>query len=68
MIGDARTPSTLLASSNFTGFAVIGGHYGLHIGSSYVYDILKMPIRMSPTVVVLNGLSIKITCVSDNVR
>ena len=68
MIGDARTPPTLLASSNFTGFAVIGKQCGDHIGSSYVYDILKMLIHMSQTVVVLNGLSIKITCVSNNVH
>ena len=68
MIGDARTPPTLLASSNFTGFAVIGKHCGDHIGSSYAYDILKMLIHMSQTVVVLNGLSIKITCMSNNVH
>lgn len=29
MIGDARTPPTLLASSNFTGLAVIGKHCGV---------------------------------------
>lgn len=68
MIGDARTPPTLLASSNFTGFAVIGKRYGVHIGSSYVYDVLKMPIHMSQMVLVLNGLSIKTTCVSSNVH
>ena len=36
MIGDARTPPTLLASANFTGFAVIGKYGGVHIGSSFV--------------------------------
>lgn len=68
MIGDTRTPPTLLASSNFTGFAVIGKHCGVHTRSSYVCPILKMPIHMSQTVVVLNGLSIKTTCVSNNVQ
>lgn len=67
MIGDARTPPTLLASSNFTGFAVIGKHFATHIGSSDAYDIPKMLIRMSPTVVALNGSSIKTTCTSNNV-
>jgi hypothetical protein len=41
---------------------------GVHTGGSYVYGILKMLILMSQTVVVLNGLSIKTTCVSNNVH
>lgn len=68
IIGDAKTPPTLLASSNFKGFAVIGKHCGVHIGGSYVHGVLKMLIHTFPMVVALSGSSIKTTCMSNNVH
>lgn len=67
MIGDARTLPTLFASSNFTGLAVIGKYFGVHIGNStsLFNDVSKMPTLTSLTVVARNGLSIKTTCMSN---